>query len=209
MAEQTPAPAAKPTTNGAKPPGHTEVARAKISAAQKAAHKKNPHRNTTPLSPEKQKRLRDLVKAGSTLKDAAAKEKVGYSTAQRYLRGLPKLPPKTVKGKKGVKGRRLSGQQIALIQKRIPQMGPDLRAEDIAKEADCHIASVYHYRKQMQGPTAAASAGIAGEGIPLPLYSALKAFNKRAWEDCWKERVELSTADLRLILEWRDMNGED
>lgn len=213
MTEQTIAPATKSTTNGAapKPPGAlTDVGRAKISAAQKLAHKNNPSRNTSPLSPEKQKRLRDRVKAGATVKEAAAKEKVGYSTAQRYLRAVPKVPSKTVKGKK-TKGGLLSLQQMKLIRKRIPQMGPDLRAADIAKEAGCHISSVYYYRKQMLGQTAEgpARADVAAEGISLPIYSALKAFNKRSWEDCWKKQVELSTADIRLILEWRQSNGDD
>lgn len=209
MADQTSPLPAKPihATNGAAKP--TPQGRVKPVALPKRGPTKHP-RNTA-ISPDVIKRLQQLVKGGDTIKTAAEALKIGYSTAQWYLRSLrgrseAAAPKKKAKRTKTPKGYRLSPKQVEVIQRLLPRM-PDISAAEIAKEAGCHLSSVYQYRRQMLNE----SGGVADapeQPMTTALYADLRDINRRIWNDCWDKRVELSDGEIRAIILWRRTNSQ-
>lgn len=221
MVDQTSASAVKPATsaNGAGIKWQQTVeGRAKLSEAQVRAHKEHP-RSTTPASEETLKRLGDLVKGGATVKDAAALVKMGYSTAQRYLRavpkkaGGPKSATKSTKTKKtSTRGVRLSPEQIKGLSKLVPKMGPNLLAKDIAQRLKCHVSSVYTYRsKLLNGVTPGRRRQVteesAQQGLSIAHMADLKEAYEKIWEDVHKNQVEPTNGELYVTRVYRRMTG--
>lgn len=217
MTEQTSAPADKPATNGATKVSwqHSIEGRQKISDAQKAAHART-QRNTTPLSPEKKQRLYNLVKDGSTVRDAAQLMGIGYSTAQRYVRDAKSNSKKkasnagnaqTTKPKKGF---RLRPEQIKILTKLVPKMGPDLLATEIAARAKCHVSSVYTYRSRLVNGASPSNAApqATDSGLSMIDYVEFKETYKSMWEEIWNKRAEPTNAEVRVTRLWRRLNGQ-
>lgn len=200
MADQTPS-SAKAATNGAAKPVQSPLGRGIPSTRGPTKHPRN-----MAVLPATIDRLVQLVKSGATIKEAADTVKVGYSTAQWYLRerrrGGKGIKVKK-KGKAVPKVFRLSPEQIKIINRLLPKM-PQIRAEQIAKQAKCHISSVYHYRKLMLNGEDAPE---GGEGITTALYADMREFNRKAWKNCWASQVELTDAEIDGIKTWRRMNA--
>jgi len=196
-----PTPSAKP--NGTAKPVQSPMGHG-IPARGPTKHPRN-----TVVLPVMVEQLARMVESGSTVKEAADKLKIGYSTAQWYLRERRRGAKKTADKTKGKvsKGFRLSPEQIKIINRLLPKM-PQITAHEIAKQAKCHISSVYHYRRMAANdedrplPT-----GDAGEGITAALYAEMRDFNRKAWNNCWDSRVELTDAEISAVKTWRRMNA--
>lgn len=217
MAEQTtvsqkPAPA----SNGAASTlwQRSVEGRRKISEAQKAAHAKKA-RSTTPVSPETQKRLQDLIKGGATVKAAAQLLGMGYSTAQRYARaktGAKNGTPATASKKASSPaasgtGVRLRPAQLRMLAKLVPKIGPTLTAQEVAKRAKCHLSSVYAYRRKMLNEATTpppAHPGTASQSALSAIdYADLKDAYKTIWNECWAKQTEPTDGEIRFTRVWR------
>ena len=197
---ETPAASVKPVTNGVAKPQPTPP----TLAIKHRAPSKYPRNDA--VSPDKWQRLERLVKGGATVKHAAETVKIGYSTAQGYLGNLRKGGKKTPKAAAVSKGFRLSPQQIKIINALLPKM-PELRAADIARQAKCHLSSVYHYRRMMLNEGGPVRVADTSAGIAPMIYVDMEATNKRIWKDCWEKRVELTDGEIRAVMTWRSMNA--
>jgi transposase len=228
MADQASASSEKPTTNGTGKVSWTQTTegRKKLADAQRAAHARAKQlRSTSPVPEEKVKRLRELIRGGSSVKDAAQLVGIGYSTAQRYAKAPktaqktapkatpkpPAAPPRRSGGPKH--GFRLDPAQIKMIQKLLPRM-PELSAREIAKRAKCHLSSVYHYRRQVENgdgasprATVVATANQAS-GLSAEDRAAFRDAYKTTLEEMWSKRMEPTNGELKWIRAWRQLNGE-
>lgn len=181
----------------------TQKGRAKLAAIAKRTRKDNPH-STRRVSEAKIRRLGELVAGGATVKAAAQQLGIGYSTAQRYERGLRKQAGKTPKATRAKQGFRLAPAQIRRIEKLIRANVP---AAEIAKRAKCHLSSVYHYRRQFENAVAQATPDTSHEGIPAMAYVELRQANKHLWNAVWDERREPTDSELRFSMAYRRMNS--
>jgi DNA invertase Pin-like site-specific DNA recombinase len=179
----------------------TEEGRAKLSAIAVDRHKNRPF-NTKRIPEAKLRRLNELTAGGATVKVAAAKTGIGYSTAQRYLRKDPpsKLP---VKAKDGY--HRLEPKQIKRI---IKGVRAGEHAEDTARAADCHVSSVYTYRRKMQNEsneTAVVPVTVepSSQGIPARDYQEFSHANDHTWKSVWDERREPTDGEVFFTMAWR------
>lgn len=198
---------AEQTTNGAagKPLWQqTPQGRAELSALAK---KRKPH-STRAVPEAKIRRLGELVSGGATVKAAASRVGMGYSTAQRYERELRKRGTIAVKpARRASRGFRLEASQIKLIDKLL-KADPPVLVSDIAKRAKCHVSSVYVRRKRMVAePDEALSPQVdVSAGIPARSYRDFKHANDTTWMDVRKEEREPTDGEMLWTMAWRRMN---
>lgn len=183
---------------------HTKEGKAKLSAAQKLARKRNPNRDTRKLSDSVVRQMEKLADEGLTLREVSKRMKLGYSTVQRYVREsrVGKAVPRSKDSGNG----RISDATKKRIDKMLAAVPPILVTK-IAAATGVHISSVYARRK-LQGTAPqqevgdVAQGGVA-QGISARAYQEFRHANKETWRIAREEERELTDGEIYFVMAWR------
>lgn len=182
----------------------TPEGKARLSAIQKKARKKNPHRDTRELSQSTVSQLVKLADEGMRIVDAAKRLKIGYSTAQRHL---SKARRARGAGNKESTGRISASTHTSII--KMLKAGTPVAL--IVKQTGVHASSVYTRKNALQRGSQPALVIEPTEidvtaGIPLRSYNEFRHANKVLWETCRKENREPTNPEIYWVMAWRRMN---